>query len=256
MSHSTLPSKVTLLLFVLITSGCATPHGPAPQFWDAAAVAEYPAETISFMDKPNGKVVSSLHTINVRKLLHTKERIENSAGPMRVQLLVLDQGEPNALSFEQHGQRYIAVNISMINLLGEDTDAMAALIGHELAHLYLDHVNSGREREEDRIRSSVMLSMALGMIGIPAPVDMTDMATTAVTRAYSRDDERDADRFGVTFMTHAGFNAWGAVRLQEKIAAASKGTAVPFMSTHPTGTERIENMKRLAMDYSPANSSH
>jgi len=175
--------------------------------------------------------------------------MENAAGSIRVDLLVEDSGDPNGFSFIMHGQPKIAVNIGMINLLGQDSDAMAALMGHELAHLYLEHGSLRKDREENRIMTSIALSFALGMIGILAPVDVTDVATSAVSESFSRDEERDADRFGVTYMIKAGFDPWGAVRLQEKLRTIANGTHIPFLSSHPTSDERIANMKRLAMEY-------
>jgi predicted Zn-dependent protease len=238
--------KIILLLAALL-AGCATPQ--KAHLWDATALAYTPQEVIEFKDKPDGHVTNSLNTADLRHMIRVAAAVESAAGPLRTGLLLDESMEPNAFSFTSHGQPVIAVNIGMIHLLGQDNDAMAALIGHELAHLYLEHGNAQREREEDRIMTSVMMSFALGMVGIPAPVDATDALTSTVTRAYSRDDERDADRFGVAFMVEAGFDPWGAVHLQEKLLAGSKGATLPFMSTHPTGTERIENMKRLAASY-------
>jgi predicted Zn-dependent protease len=42
-----------------------------------------------------------------------------------------------------------------------------------------------------------------------------------------------------------GFNPQGAVRLQEKMLKLPAGLKVPFLSTHPSGEERIENLQKL-----------
>jgi predicted Zn-dependent protease len=247
MRHPPTPLPKIILLLALLLGGCATPQ--KANLWDAMSLAYTPQEVIQFKDKRGGQVTNSLNSADVRRMVHVAAAVESAAGPLRTGLLVDESMEPNAFSFASHGQPVIVVNIGMIRLLGQDQDAMAALIGHELAHLYLQHGEAQRSREQDRIMASVMMSFALGMVGIPAPVDATDAATSTVTRAYSRDDERDADRFGVAFMAQAGFDPWGAVHLQEKIMADSKGALLPFMSTHPTGSERVENMKRLAASY-------
>ena len=242
-------TKITFLLLAAILSGCAS--RAAPRLWDAASIADYPNPVVLFKNKPNGKVVAGVYTADVRNMIRIKEQVENAAGPIRVGLLVEDGGKPNGFSFIMHGQPKIAVNIGMINLLGQDADAMAALMGHELAHLYLEHGNLRRNREGNRMMSSIALSFALGMIGIPAPVEVTDVATTAVANTFTREEERDADRFGVNYMTRAGFDPWGAVRLQEKLRAVAGSSRIPFMSTHPSNDERIENMKRLALEHKP-----
>jgi len=237
--------KITLLLLVALLSACASP--PASRLFDAASLAEYPHPLVLITDKPKGKVIAGVYTEDVRTLIHVMERVEKAAGPMHPELMVEDRGEPNGFSFLMHGQPKIAVNISMINLIGQDEDALAALLGHELAHLYLKHGNLRQNREENRMVGSVALSFALGMIGIPAPVELTNVATTAVSNSFSREEEREADRSGVDYMIKAGFNPWGAVRLQEKLREVAKSSALPFLSTHPSNEERIENMRNLAL---------
>ena len=239
-------TKIKLLLLAVFISGCTS--RAMPRLWDAASIASYPNPVVIFKNKPNGKVLAGVYTADVRKIIRITEQVENAAGTIRVKLLIEDSGEPNGFSFFMHGQPIIAVNIGMINLLGQDSDAIAALMGHELAHLYLEHGNLRRNREENRVMTSVALSFALGMAGIPAPVDLTDVATTAVSNTFTREEERDADRFGVGYMAQAGFDPWGAVRLQEKLKSVAKGSLLPFLSSHPAGDERIKNMKHLAME--------
>lgn len=240
---------IVFLFFALSLAACSSSR--APRFWDASSIANSPRPVASFLDKRKGKVVGRVNTADVRRLIYVKDRVEHAAGELRVGLLVADDNEPNAFSFAFHEQPIIAVNIGMINALGADEDAMAALLGHELAHLYLMHGKRRQSREENRILGSAALSFALGMIGIPAPVEATDIATTSISNTYSRDEEREADQFGVEFMAHAGFDPWGAVRLQEKLEASAKGPGLQFMSTHPANTERVENMKRLALETKP-----
>jgi predicted Zn-dependent protease len=99
--------------------------------------------------------------------------------------------------------------------------------------------------------ASTLLSFALGFAGIPVPITATDVATTSVTRSFSRDDEREADQLGVEFMANADYDSWGAMRLQEKLLKVADSSMLPFLSTHPSSAERVENMKRLAMETSP-----
>lgn len=241
-------TKIALLLLVALISGCAS----RPQrMWDAASIANYPSSFVVFKNKPNGKVIAGFNTADIRNIINIKERVENAAGPLRTELLIAEGDQPNGFSFAYHKVSKIGINIGMTNLIGDDADAMAALIGHELAHLYLEHGKVRQNREENRIVASAVLSFALGMIGIPIPVTATDVATTTISRTFSRDEERDADQLGVTYMAQAGFDPWGAVRLQEKLAAISSGSLIPFLSTHPASAERVENMKRLLKDKSP-----
>jgi len=238
--------KIISLFLITLVTGCAspTPH----RLWGASSIAEYPSSIVLFKTKPKGKVISGVYTADVRNMILIKERVENAAGSIRSTLLIEDSGEPNGFSFIMHGQPMIAVNVGMINLLGNDSDAMAALFGHELAHLYLEHGNQRQKRNENSMMASIALSFTLGLAGIPAPAEVTDVATSAISNVYTRDEERDADWFGVGFITQAGFDAWGAVRLQEKLRDVSKNSPIPFMSSHPGSDERIKNMKQMALE--------
>jgi predicted Zn-dependent protease len=241
--------RIIILIFALFMSGCSTSR--APRYWEASSIAEFPRPVISILDRPKGKVIARVNTADVRRMIAVKDRVEEASGGLSTRLLIADDNQPNGFSFIYHGQPMMAINIGMINLIGQDEDAMAALVGHELAHLYLMHGARRRSRDDSSIVASTLLSIALGFAGIPVPMEATDVATTSIANAFSRDEEREADQFGVEFMAHAGFDPWGAVRLQEKLLTAGSKAALPFLSTHPSGAERIENMKRLAMETRP-----
>jgi len=51
-------------------------------------------------------------------------------------------------------------------------------------------------------------------------------------------------------MVQAGFDPFGSVRLQEKLALLHAVLRFLFKFS-PSSSERVENMKRLAMEYKP-----
>lgn len=246
-------NKLALLLFVSALMGCAASSRPM-RMWNASNTIIPPDTVLTFVDHDSGKI-SSVDSEDIVRILDIKTRIEEVAGPMRTDLLIAEGLEPNGYSYVTKYGPKIAVNFGMIAMLDKDDDAMAALIGHELAHLYLQHGRQRIEREKNRVTTSVAMTFALGMFGIPMPVDVSDAATTAVANSYSRDDEREADQLGVEYMVKAGFDPLGSVHLQEKLGQASKSSQLAFMSTHPSNGERVENMKRLAGQYPQKKSS-
>lgn len=219
-------------------------------------MAALPYPVVSLKDKPGGEITASFNMADIQQMIRIKEQVESVAGSLQAGLFLAEGNEPNGFSFVSRYGPCIAINIGMVNLIGQDGDAMAALIGHELAHLNLNHGRLRQDREENRMAASVALSFALGMIGIPLPVEVTDVATTSVSSKFSREEERDADRLGVKYMVQAGFDPLGSVRLQEKLGAASHGALLQFLSSHPSSAERVENMKRLAMEYRPDGLAH
>lgn len=243
-----------LLLLAMTISACAQRAQPL-HIWNAEAIVDHDqgeeeiklhAGSRHFKGNPQGNVVVTINLNQVRNLMRIKQRVEDAAGELHTELLIAEGNDPNGFSLSHHDGQYIAVNIGMLNLLGQDEDAAAALLGHELAHLYLAHGQQRRERENDRALTTTVIAFAVGMVGIP--FGAVNLATGAVANSYSREEERDADRLGVSFIAGAGFDPWGAVRLQEKMAAASGGSGMTFLSTHPSSDERIENMKQLAQE--------
>jgi predicted Zn-dependent protease len=177
-------------------------------------------------------------------LIETYATVAAAAGSLRPELLVAEGDAPNAYALMDEGRPLIAVNLPMLALLGEDRDAMAALVGHELAHLYLRHQAQRRERASEQDSISGLLGFVLSAAGVPFGALLADSLATTAERGNTRDEEREADRLGVDFMRRAGFDPAGAVRLQEKLAAGGEAL-LPFLATHPSGVERIENMRAL-----------
>ena len=151
----------------------------------------------------------------------------------------------NAFASYQSGRPVIAVTLGMSHLLRDDADAWAALFGHELAHFRLGHHEALRHRRQATQLGSSLAGLALSMAGLGIGSVVADAGGTLVERAFSRDDERDADGTGLDYLRRAGFDAGGALRLQQRLLDAAGTAGGGFLSTHPGGQERIERLRRL-----------
>jgi predicted Zn-dependent protease len=78
-------------------------------------------------------------------------------------------------------------------------------------------------------------------------------AQVGVLMPYSRVQENEADHLGLVFMAMAGYNPNAAVDFWQRMMAKKQGGSMPeFLSTHPSDTTRINNIKSLmpeAMQY-------
>jgi len=129
-----------------------------------------------------------------------------------------------------------------------NTDGIAAVMGHEVAHAFAKH---GQER------MTSAYGQQLGGIAVAIGTNNKDPKTKALWNtiygvgssvgmlAYSRTHETEADKLGMVFMIMAGYkpeeaiNVW--IRMSER---ASSGKAPPeFLSTHPSNQTRIQNLK-------------
>ncbi len=232
-----------ILCALLLLSGCAA---QAPLTWRADRIASNSA-AYTRLTNSTGETIATIQTARARRLMTIKNRLATASG-QEAELFVMGGKEPNAASTVSKGRPLVAVNIGMIELMQDDDDAYAAVLGHELAHLALGHRAIREQRESARSMASSILGVALGADGVPGSNTIADLGTQVVTTAYSRDEERDADRAGIGYMKRAGFNPQGAIRAWERMSAASSGPMIPFLSSHPQSAERLETMKRLAAE--------
>lgn len=143
------------------------------------------------------------------------------------------------MAFRPHGQAVIAVTVGMLSLLGDDADAWAVLVGHELAHLRLGHQQRAESRHADVQASSGLAGVLLAVVGVPFASAVADSAGAVVERGFSRDDEREADRVGLEYARLAGYSPEGGARLFARLADAGSGRDGGLLSTHPGIEERV-----------------
>jgi predicted Zn-dependent protease len=60
---------------------------------------------------------------------------------------------------------------------------------------------------------------------------------------FSRDDETEADTVGLELAARAGYDPRAGVTLWKKMMAANKGAPPQWMSTHPSGNNRIREIE-------------
>ena len=128
-----------------------------------------------------------------------------------------------------------------------NTDGIAAVMGHEVAHAFAKH---GQER------MTSAYGQQLGGIAVAIGTNNKDPKTRALWStiygvgstvgmlAYSRTHETEADKLGMVFMIMAGYNPEEAINVWIRMSQRAKGNAPPeFLSTHPSNETRIQNLK-------------
>lgn len=125
----------------------------------------------------------------------------------------------------------------------------AVVMGHEIAHVVARHGNERMSQQLLVQTGGVALSVALK----EKPEETRNMflsayglgSTVGVILPYSRAHEKEADRLGLIFMAMAGYNPAEAVSFWERMELLS-GAGVPeFLSTHPSSSARIDDMKEF-----------
>lgn len=131
-------------------------------------------------------------------------------------------------------------------------DELGFIIGHEVAHSILKHI--------DRPLRSVLAGREVGreLIGGPLGEQIGDLAGSVVARlmdvTYSQDQEYEADRLGFCLAYLAGFDPNGASNSMSALVSAdelrppSKGPArlaYDLLTTHPPTDERRAYLRSL-----------
>lgn len=158
-----------------------------------------------------------------------------------------DSSEINAYADLQGEQRYVIFTTGFIHQFGNDSDVLAAVLGHELAHHQLGHTQADYAKNRDFAIDAT--SQALGMIAsyfIPFSGLVVGNAAKGAGLSFSRDDERAADLQGMQWAMQAGYSPCGSYRFAAKMNSLGEGASIAFLSTHPGNTERMENAMQFA----------
>lgn len=125
-------------------------------------------------------------------------------------------------------------------------DQLAAVIGHEIAHVLAGHAN---ERISAQYVTKTGLdilkaassgptgerSQLFGLLGLGAQV--------GILLPYSRKHESEADLLGLDLMAEAGFDPRETVDFWARMQKAGGAKPPEFLSTHPAGSTRIHDLE-------------
>jgi len=222
-------------------------------FFDVERSGEFTTPIVRIAKPGVNETLDLVPAERLRLLREAKQRLEAQSG-LKATLMFTDMGKqyPNAFTTSGGGNHVIAINLAMFRLMGEDPDAMAAVLGHEYAHIALNHRESRKQREVVRQGAAILIGALLGAARVPMGGTLGDLGTSAISTGFSRDEERDADEKGLAFASAAGYSPEGGIRAWERMAAQGRSATIPFLATHPGSEERAATMRTLAAKYPPA----
>jgi Peptidase family M48 len=234
-----------LLPAVMLAFACL--GGPAAEaadpviFWNLDKLLSLQSEEIELTDD-QGKAWATLPYHRLALLNEVRTRIESASGT-KADCYVVTGEKPNAFATNvTTGRNLFAINLAMLSELGSDADALAVLLGHELAHLERNHIRQKLEKAKDVQATHQVVGTILGSV-IPGGGLLSALVADAVLKGYSRDQEREADTFGLDFAVKAGFNPYGGVRLFTMMHEKRGDKWATFLSTHPSSADRIEAIR-------------
>lgn len=139
----------------------------------------------------------------------------------------------------------IGVHTGLLDV-AENQDQLAAVIGHEIAHVLAQH-------SAERISQQYATKTGLDLVGVVAGSETQTKqqllgllgvgAQVGVLLPYSRIQESEADVYGLELMAKAGFDPRSSVQLWQNMKKAGGGAPPELLSTHPAPDSRIKELQ-------------
>ena len=255
----TLCAVVILVLGLVLASACAPQgEGPAPTPTTQAATGDRAAPAAA--DNGTPVAADAQRALALRRYggAYTEgstaayvERVgrqlvtANALGTADWRFTVLNSPTVNAFATER-GEVFVTRGLLAVL---QDEAELAAVMGHEMGHVLARHA-AQRRAQEARIYQTA-LEVARSTRDPQLALAFAE-AELAQVRAYSRDQEFEADRIAIQLMTKAGYESAAAVRSLERLleynALQARVLGLPpdvferqgRFATHPRTLDRVE----------------
>jgi predicted Zn-dependent protease len=124
-----------------------------------------------------------------------------------------------------------------------DQNQLAAVIGHEIAHVTARHAE---QRASRRTMTDVATTAATVLLGgdyltrqaIGNALSLG--AELGLNRPYDRGQETEADERGLRYMAMAGFDPRASIELWKRMSHIDQAAPPEFLSTHPSTEARLD----------------
>ena len=154
----------------------------------------------------------------------------------------------------------IAVYTGILDVT-KNTNGLAAVMGHEVAHAVAKHSVERASRGVLLNTGARIIDIASG--GVLSEINRTTgmdtvglLAQIGIMNPFNRKQESEADYLGMIFSSLSGYDIRETVKIWERMKEFNKGKEpAQFMSTHPSSDTRIKQlndwMNDVILDYPP-----
>jgi predicted Zn-dependent protease len=161
--------------------------------------------------------------------------------PYQLRLAIMEEEKPNAFALPGGA---IYLTRGLLDSV-ESENELAFVLGHELGHF----------RNRDHLRGlgrGLIVSLTLSaLVGGSAAESVPQLVTTVAERGFAREQEHDADAFGIALVQAEYGHVAGADGFFRRLPDATADVADEFaayLATHPVSEERIENLWDMAAE--------
>ncbi len=233
-SWPTLGGHVAMALLLVVTSSCQIN-------------AFTPEEDVQMGLQTYGKMLAEETVISsgsdVRMVNRIMDRLVDAARTEKPELVDLFQWEVQLLDNDQTVNAYCLPGGKMAVYTGilpvaQDETGLAVVMGHEIAHALERH---GTEAVTRQMGISTLIEILAGN----DYKALADLGHNLLSLRFGRGAELEADRSGLRYMARAGYDPREAANFWRRMSAGSGGGPPEWLSTHPTGEHRIEQIESL-----------
>lgn len=122
--------------------------------------------------------------------------------------------------------------------VADNADALAAVIGHEIAHLTENHVMERARRGTWTDLATIIGSAATGLGDT-----VRQGVAVGLSLPFDRGQESEADLVGLDYMAMAGFDPRSSIYLWKNMGQLKGGQRPPeWLSTHPSDDRRLDDL--------------
>ena len=132
----------------------------------------------------------------------------------------------------------------------DSEDELAAVMAHEISHVVARH---SVKTIQAYYGGAIGLSLLLGEQSNKLAGEVTGLVFSLALQGYGRSNENEADKFGLYYMTQAGYNPNAMTTMFEKLSAMTgeqkRGFFENLTASHPDTQDRISKIKaQIAAD--------
>ena len=156
----------------------------------------------------------------------------------------------------------IAVYTGILDIT-KNTNGLAAVMGHEIAHAVAKH-------SVERASRGVLLNTGTQLLDIFSGGKLSQinratgmntvglLSQLGIMNPFNRQQESEADYLGLIFSSLSGYDIREAAKIWERMQKSNKGKETPqFLSTHPSPSNRIKKINEwysdITIKYPPIN---
>ena len=195
---------------------------------------------------------------NSNKEYFNRNRLQNPTANFQWEYILSDNKKMRNAWWMPGGK--IAVYTGILDAT-KNTNGLAAVMGHEIAHAVAKH-------SVERASRGVLLNTSTQLIDIFSGGKLSQvnrvtgmntvglLSQIGLMNPFTRTQESEADYLGMIFSSLSGHDIRETVKLWERMKELNKGKEPPeFMSTHPSSDNRIKNlnnwMNEIIINYPP-----